>query len=41
VETLALALHVGLPVWSNDDDFEDAGIAWYTTAEILKRLDEA
>lgn len=22
-------------------DFEDAGIAWYTTAEILKRLDEA
>jgi predicted nucleic acid-binding protein len=41
VETLALALHLGLPVWSNDDDFEDAGIVWYTTAEILKRLDEA
>lgn len=40
VETLALALHLGLPVWSNDDDFEDAGIAWYTTAELLKRLDE-
>jgi predicted nucleic acid-binding protein len=41
VETLALALHQGLAVWSNDDDFEDAGITWYTTAEILKRLDEA
>jgi predicted nucleic acid-binding protein len=41
VETLALALHLGCPVWSNDDDFEDAGIAWYTTAEILKQLDEA
>jgi predicted nucleic acid-binding protein len=41
VETLALALHLGLPVWSNDDDFEDAGIVWYTTAEILKQLDEA
>lgn len=39
VETLALALHLGLPVWSNDDDFEEAGIAWYTTAEILSRLD--
>jgi predicted nucleic acid-binding protein len=39
VETLALALHLGLPVWSNDDDFRDAGIAWHTTAEILRRLD--
>lgn len=41
VETLALALHLGLPVWSNDDDFEEAGIAWYTTAEILSRLDRS
>lgn len=41
METLALALRLGLPVWSNDDDFEVAGIAWYTTAEILKQLDEA
>jgi hypothetical protein len=40
VETLALALHLGLPVWSNNDDFEDAGVTWYTTAEVLKRLDE-
>ena len=41
VETLALALHLGLPVWSNDDDFEEAGIVWYTTAEILSRLDRS
>ena len=32
--------NLGHPVWSNDDDFEDAGVAWYTTAELLKRLDE-
>jgi len=40
VKTLALALHLGVPVWSNDDDFKGAGVVWYTTAEILKRLDE-
>jgi predicted nucleic acid-binding protein len=39
VELLALALHVGVPVWSNDNDFEDAGVEWYTTAELLKKLD--
>jgi hypothetical protein len=38
VELLALALHAGVPVWSNDDDFEDAGVEWYTTAELLRRL---
>ena len=38
VEILALALHLGLPVWSNDNDFEDAGIEWYTTAQLLKKL---
>jgi predicted nucleic acid-binding protein len=26
VELLALALHTGMAVWSNDNDFEDAGI---------------
>ena len=38
VELLALALHTGLPLWSNDNDFEDVGIEWYTTAELLARL---
>jgi predicted nucleic acid-binding protein len=38
VELLALALHAGLPVWSNDNDFEDAGVDWFTTAELLKKL---
>jgi predicted nucleic acid-binding protein len=39
VELLALALHLGLAVWSNDKDFEDAGVRWYTTAQLLKKLD--
>lgn len=39
VEVLALALHFNLPVWSNDNDFEDTGVAWYTTAELLKKLE--
>jgi predicted nucleic acid-binding protein len=38
VEILALAIHTGLPLWSNDNDFDDAGIEWYTTAELLARL---
>lgn len=38
VDILALALHMGAPVWSNDNDFEDAGVEWYTTAELLKKL---
>jgi predicted nucleic acid-binding protein len=38
VDILALALHMRLPLWSNDNDFEDTGIEWYTTAELLKRL---
>ncbi len=36
VELLALALHSGVPIWSNDKDFEDAGVDWFTTAELLK-----
>jgi hypothetical protein len=27
-----------VPVWSNDNDFEDAGVEWHTTAELLKML---
>ena len=38
VEVLALALHTGAAVWSNDNDFEDAGVEWFTTAELLNRL---
>jgi predicted nucleic acid-binding protein len=38
IDVLALALALKIPVWSNDNDFEDAGIEWYTTAELLKAL---
>jgi predicted nucleic acid-binding protein len=38
VDVLALALTLQLPVWSNDNDFEDSGVEWYTTAELLKVL---
>jgi hypothetical protein len=33
-----MSLHLGLPGWSNDSDFEDAGVEWHTTAELLKAL---
>ena len=32
---LALTLHLGLPLWSNDRDFEEAGIEYLTTARLL------
>jgi predicted nucleic acid-binding protein len=38
IDILALALHLNLPLWSNDNDFEETGIEWYTTAELLKKL---
>ena len=38
VDVLALALHMNLAVWSNDNDFEDGGVEWHTTAELLKAL---
>ena len=38
VDLLALALAFGVPVWSNDNDFKDAGVEWYTTARLLRRL---
>ena len=38
VDILALALHFRIPVWSNDRDFEDSGVEWYTTATLLKKL---
>ena len=38
IDILALALHFGLPIWSNDNDFEIAGVEWYTTADLLAKL---
>jgi predicted nucleic acid-binding protein len=38
VELLALALHFKVPLWSNDNDFEECGVEWFTTAELLKKL---
>ncbi len=38
VDVLALALHLGVPIWSNDDDFRETGVEWFTTARLLKRL---
>jgi predicted nucleic acid-binding protein len=38
VDVLALALHLGAAVWSNDDDFRGTGVRWFTTAMLLKRL---
>lgn len=38
VALLALALHTSAPVWSNDHDFEDAGVEWFTTAALLAKL---
>jgi predicted nucleic acid-binding protein len=37
-ELLALALHLNVPVWSNDKDFEAAGVEWHTTAQLLRKL---
>jgi hypothetical protein len=38
VELLALAMQRGIPVWSNDSDFENAGVVWLTTAALLAAL---
>jgi len=38
VDVLALALTLNLQVWTNDNDFEDSGVEWHTTAEFLKML---
>ena len=39
VELLALAIQLKLPVWSNDSDFENTGVVWYTTAALLAALE--
>ena len=35
VDVLAPTLHLGLPLWSNDRDFEKAGVECLTTARLL------
>ena len=37
-EALALALHLKLPLWSNDRDFEGTGVEQFTTAQLLSKL---
>ena len=38
VEILALAMQLKIPLWSNDNDFEDAGVQRYTTKDLLREL---
>jgi predicted nucleic acid-binding protein len=38
VDVLALALHLDVPIWSNDRDFEDTGVNRFTTAQLLAIL---
>ena len=35
---VALALALGIPIWSNDRDFEAAGVRYYPTAQLLRLL---
>lgn len=40
IHLAALAMKEGIPIWSNDRDFENLLIPVYTTAELLKILDK-
>ena len=40
VHLLALALKEEVPLWSNDNDFQKLSISLYTTAQLLKFLEE-
>jgi predicted nucleic acid-binding protein len=35
---VALALSLGLPVWSQDKDLEDAGVEVFTTGDLLDAM---
>ena len=37
VDLLALALSLGIPVWTNDKDFQITGVERYTTAQLLAK----
>ncbi len=39
--TIALALKLGLPIWSQDKDHDDAGIEVFTTGDLLDTLRDA
>jgi predicted nucleic acid-binding protein len=39
--TVALALALDLPVWSQDKDLEDSGLRVYTTGQLLDALPQA
>ena len=39
VHLAALALKEGVPIWSNDRDFEKLSLQVYTTAQLLKALE--
>jgi len=39
IELLAMAMEFKIPLWSNDNDFEDTGITWYPTASLLAFLE--
>lgn len=38
--TVAVALSLSVPIWSQDRDFEASGIRIYTTGELLDKLGE-
>ena len=38
VEILALAIQFRIPIWSNDNDFTNVGVEWFTTASLLAKL---
>jgi predicted nucleic acid-binding protein len=38
IELLALALHLNIPIWSNDNDFEGMRIELFTTERMLRHL---
>ncbi len=38
VGILALAIALQVPLWSNDKDFEETGVQWYTTEALLRHL---
>lgn len=37
-DLLALALHLRIPIWSNDRDFENLDVEAFTTEKLLRRL---
>jgi predicted nucleic acid-binding protein len=38
IELLALALHLQIPIWSNDRDFERLNVDLFTTEGLLRHL---